>query len=184
LAATIHQVKVTLRDVKPAVWRRIVVPSNFVLGDLAVSLLGAMGWSNSHLHAFRVGRASYGPVDEELDDLGLDDEDKILVGKALPKVGSKLRFEYDFGDGWEHDVIVEEIGPRRPRTAYPLCTEGKRACPPEDCGGPGGYAEILELLVDPARPDPEDIRGWIEPDFDPAHFDPAKATKEMQTYFK
>ena len=182
MATTIHQLKVTLREVKPTVWRRIAVPSNYLLGDLAVSLLGAMGWFNSHLHVFRVGRASYGMVDEELDDLGFRDEDEILVNEALPKVGSKLRFEYDFGDGWEHDVVVEEIGPRRPKTTYPLCLGGARACPPEDCGGVPGYAEILDLLADPTRPDPEDIRGWLPPGFDPGHFDAAEATEEMQAY--
>ena len=184
MPTTVHQLKVTLRDVKPPIWRRIVVPSYFTLGDLSNMIIAAMGWTNSHLHVFEVGDARYGMVDPEWDDLGFLDENRVRVDKALPTVGVKVRFEYDFGDGWEHDVLIEGITLPDRTLTYPVCLAGRRACPPEDCGGPWGYGEILQLLADPGRPDPEEIRDWLSPDFDPKSFDPADATREMQSYFE
>jgi hypothetical protein len=166
----VHQLKVTVRSVKPPVWRRIVVASDTTLGELAPILEAAMGWLGGHLHVFDVDGTRYGTPDPEWgrDDL---DENQFRLGDVLTIVGSKQRWDYDFGDGWEHTVLVEAINPADPGVDYPVCLTGRRACPPEDCGGPWGYADLLAALADPTHPDHEQLREWAPTDFDPAHFD-------------
>lgn len=170
MTKTVHQLKVTLRTVKPPVWRRIVVPSEITLADLAATLEAATGWDGYHLHAFEVDGTRYGTPDPDWvnDDL---DEGRFRLGDVLPVVGSKMRWDYDFGDGWEHTVLVEEIGPPESGVTYPTCLTGRRACPPEDCGGPWGYENLLQALADPSHPDHEDLREWVPPDFGPPRFD-------------
>ncbi len=142
--ATVHQMKITLREVRPAVWRRVVIPSTCRLDEVAETLLAAMGWMNSHLHAFTIGDLRYdmvGPYSEgdELDEQG------FTLRDVFDEVGRSMLFEYDFGDGWEHTVLLEAVRLQTKAEAEPLCVAGKRACPPEDCGGPHGYRELLEL---------------------------------------
>lgn len=180
MAETVHQLEVTLREVKPLVWRRIVVRSNATLGELALHLEAAMGWEGSHLHLFEAEGRTYGQPDPDWETDDLDEEDH-RVGEVLPEVGSALRLDYDFGDGWEHDVVVEEIAPLQPDVHYPICLDGARACPPEDCGGPQGYAHLMRVLADPSLADPEGLRQWAPPGFDPASFDAAEATRAMHS---
>ena len=162
---------VTLRDVDPPVWRRLVVPEKATLRDLHRLLRGAMGWQNSHLSMFELDGRSYGEVDE-MDELG--DPRSVTVG-SLPD-GTVLRYDYDFGDGWEHDVRVAAH-----RTAEaPSCLDGARACPPEDCGGPGGYARLLQVLADPGHPEHRDAVEWLGGPIDPEPFDPEQATQRMR----
>jgi len=167
---TVHQLKVTLRGTKPPVWRRVLVPSSWTLAKLSPALEAVMGWHGGHLHAFDVGDVVYG---ESGPDWGerMRDERKVRVGEVLGDVGSKLRWDYDFGDGWEHDVVVEAIVDSDPKLRYPHCVAGRRACPPEDCGGSWGYRELLGVLADPSQPDPQELRDWAPPGFDPARFD-------------
>lgn len=167
---TVHQLKVTLRGVKPPVWRRVLVPSSWTLAKLSPVLEAVMGWYGGHLHAFDAGGVVYGEPDPDWRDR-MRDERKVRVGEVLSGVGSKLRWDYDFGDGWEHGVVVEAIVERDPKLRYPHCVTGRRACPPEDCGGPWGYRELLEVLADPSRPDPRELCDWAPPGFDPARFD-------------
>jgi len=176
---SVHRLKVTLREVRPPVWRRIEVSSDVTLGQLAALLEAAMGWESYHLHAFEVAGATYGMADvdpppDELDEAG------YRLSEVLSSAGSKMRWRYDFGDNWEHDVVVEAVGPPEPGVEYPVCLAGRRACPPEDCGGTWGYGELLQLLADPTLEDPEGRREWLGPDFDPAYFDPAEATAAMR----
>jgi len=180
MTETIHQLNVTLRQVKPPVWRRIVVESDLTLGELAAVLEAAMGWLGGHLHVFEVSRTRYGTPDSEWpsDDL---DENRFRLGDVLPDVGTKMRWDYDFGDGWEHDVLVEAISELEPGSEYPVCLAGRRACPPEDCGGPGGYAELLEALANPNHPDHEQLREWTPLDFDPGGFDEEETTTAMRS---
>jgi hypothetical protein len=170
VADTVYQLKVTLRSVKPPVWRRIVVRSNISLGELALVLEAAMGWLGGHLHVFEAEGAWYGSADPDWDSNDLD-ENEHRLSEVVHTVGSKMRWDYDFGDGWEHDVVVERITDAVPGVEYPLCLAGRRACPPEDCGGPPGYAELLKALADPSHPDHDDLRRWVPPGFDPASFD-------------
>jgi len=133
------------------------------------------------LHGFDVDGTRYGirnPDWDLLDDL---DEHRYRLGDVLPSAGSKMRWDYDFGDGWEHDVLVEAITLQGRGTTYPFCMAGRRACPPEDCGGPWGYANLLEALADPGHPEHEEFTDWAPPDFDPARFDIDETTEAMHT---
>lgn len=180
MTRTVHQLKVTLRQVKPPVWRRIVVRSDVTLGELAPVLEAAMGWLGGHLHLFEVGGARCGTPDPDwgMDDL---DEDRFRLGDVLPNVGVKMRWDYDFGDGWEHDVLVEAISVPERGVEYPVCLAGRRACPPEDCGGPWGYADLLEALADPGHAEHEHLREWAPTNFDPAFFDIEETTEAMRS---
>ena len=180
VAKTVHTLKITLRGVQPPVWRRIAVPSDVKLSALAPLLEAAMGWYGDHLHSFETSGKRYGEPDP---DWGADiiDERGRKLATVLPKVGAKLRFDYDFGDGWEHDVVVEAIESAQRGVTSPLCVAGKRACPPEDCGGPWGYGELLEVLADPQHPDHDERAEWIGDDFDPEHFDAGETTDAMQS---
>lgn len=167
---TVHQLKITLRSVRPPVWRRIQVRSDMTLGELARVLEAAIGWMGGHLHVFDVEGTWYGSADPDWGSDDLDENEYRLI-EVLDTVGGKLRWDYDFGDGWEHDVVVEKITDADPGVEYPLCLAGRRACPPDDCGGPPGYAELLVALADPQHPDHEELLERAPPDFDPASFD-------------
>jgi len=175
--ATVHQLKVTLRQVRPPVWRRILVDSSTTLVKLSGILEAAMGWYGGHMHAFDSDGVTYGQPDPDWD---VRDERKVRVGAVIPDVGSKMRWDYDFGDGWEHDVVVEAVLDRDSALRYPNCIGGRRACPPDDCGGPYGYAEMLEALGDPGHPRHEEIAEWMPPRFDPGHFDAREITLALK----
>jgi Plasmid pRiA4b ORF-3-like protein len=175
--------RVSLNDVQPEIWRVIEVVAGGTLGDLHGVLIGAMGWEESHLHSFMVGNATYSTVYDSLETIG-DDEEDITINDALPGVGSSIRWLYDWGDGWDHTVTVEETGAVQSGVVYPVLYDGARACPPEDCGGPFIYMEILRMLNDPSyRPevvDRDEIMNWLDPDFDPDVFHQKKAQWHMR----
>lgn len=166
---TVHRLKITLRRVRPPVWRRIEVASDTTLGELSPMLEGVMGWYGGHLHAFDVDGTDFGPPDPDwgTDDL---DENKYRLGAVLATVGGKMGWDYDFGDGWEHTVLVEAITPTDPQLEYPRCITGKGSCPPDDCGGPSAYSAIVEALRDPDYPDREDLLSMVPPGFNPGAF--------------
>ena len=176
---TAHVLRLSLRDVEPEVWRRIVVASDMPLPKLAMALEHAMGWEGHHLHIFDVGGVLFGVPDG--DDDHLINEKAARVSHVLPRVDSSLRWDYDFGDGWEHDVVVEAIEPLNPKTKYPVVLDGARACPPEDVGGPGGYEELLRVLNDPTDEEHEHMREWAPEGFDPAVFDLVAANCRLRT---
>jgi hypothetical protein len=130
-----------------------------------------MGWSGGHLHVFSTGWAEYGSPDSEL---GHGDETAVRLIELLSGPGDKLRYTYDFGDDWEHDVVLEEVLPASPGAADPCCLAGKGACPPEDCGGVWGYAELKEILADRGHEQHQDMLDWLGLDsgdeFDPKAF--------------
>jgi len=161
------------------VWRTIEVPSSMTLGELAPVLEAAMGWEGYHLHLFDVDGVTYGTPDPEweADDL---DESRYRLGDVLPSTGWSMRWDYDFGDGWEHTVEVEAVVPAEGGVAYPRCVGGERACPPEDCGGPSGYAKLVGILAHPNRPDPEHLREWVRYGFDPARFNLAATDRAVR----
>jgi hypothetical protein len=179
---TVHRLKVTLLQVKPPVWRRIEVASNIKLAELSGVLEAAMGWLGAHLHAFKVDGVLYEIPDD--DSFGFPpprDERKARLGDVLPVVTSKMRWDYDFGDGWEHDVVVESIEPMKREGASPVCVAGKRACPPDDCGGPRGYSNLLAAIGDPTHEEHEALSQWLPPGFDANEFDIALATEMMRS---
>lgn len=169
----IYELRVVLEDVKPVVWRTFRIPADATLRDLHHVLQVVMGWTNSHLHAFEHDGDRYsepGP-DFEMDGGDIDTDD-VTVGELLRTVGDVLSYEYDFGDGWSHTVSLQAIHTTGPEV---WCLDGKRACPPDDCGGPGGYANLLGILAKPKHPEHRDMLEWLEPaypdGFDPEAFD-------------
>ena len=169
MAMNIYQLKVTLRRTHPPVWRRIEVPGDIKLGKLHDVIQITMGWTDSHMHTFRLGMVQYGTPSREFPDMFRNERNvrlDQLVGKR-----DKLIYEYDFGDGWEHDLKIEKVFAPEPGVRYPRCTKGKRACPPDDCGGPWGYEHLIEALRDPKHEEHEEMTEWIGDEFDPEAFD-------------
>lgn len=174
----IYRIKASLRYIEPPIWRRIEVPSDITLAKLHAVLQAAMGWRNVHLHAFRIGREIYGKPDRSMPDYAMNDERKTCLD-AIAGQGDTIIYEYDFGDGWEHTLKIEKVFPPEPKVRYPRCTAGRRACPPEDCGGPPGYAHLLDVLRDPRHEEHEELRDWLPSGFDPEAFDADAINKRL-----
>jgi hypothetical protein len=166
----IYQLKVTLREVRPPVWRRFHVRSDMMLEQLHWALQLIVGWTDSHLHQFRAARAASGRA-RSAQVVESEDERRVILAEVLRKPKDRLIYEYDFGDGWEHELELEEILTVPPEGKFPWVLSGKRACPPEDVGGPWGYANFLKALADPKHPDHEDLAEWCGAPFDPEAFD-------------
>ena len=170
--AQVYQIRVSLNRISPPIWRRILVPGDATLGELHAILQAAMGWDNYHLHEYTIEGTRYGnPHIDQYDALRTLDEDSHSLSEVLRRKGQRFRYEYDFGDSWEHTLLVEEILSARDDDDLPRCLAGKRACPPEDVGGPWGYANFLETIEDPDHPDREQLVEWISGSFDPEAFD-------------
>jgi Plasmid pRiA4b ORF-3-like protein len=172
----VYQLKITLRETSgPPVWRRVLVPSDVTLADLHEVIQQAMGWDDYHMHLFSVGGQEYGSPDPEL---GHASDRKVLLSQVLTGPEDRLRYTYDFGDDWEHDIVLEETRTVVPKETYPSCVAGKGACPPEDCGGAWGYAELKETLANPAHEGHQDMLEWLGldagKDFDPRRFSVAE----------
>ncbi|HEX6094660.1 MAG TPA: plasmid pRiA4b ORF-3 family protein [Dongiaceae bacterium] len=170
-AAPLYQLRIELLHIKPPIWRRLLVPGAVKLHRLHAMLLWTMGWSGGHLHEFMFGEDHYGQPDPDFD-MGppLQREDRVSLAAALGARKSFL-YLYDFGDGWEHRVTVEKILPAVPGLQLPQCLGGANACPPEDVGGPPGYADFLQAIADPAHEEHEAMLRWCGGAFDPAAFD-------------
>ncbi len=181
----IYQFKITLLDSQPPIWRRIQV-GDCTLDKLHEHIQTAMGWTNSHLHHFRINETLYGDrllMQENFEELRYQDSTTTRLSDILPEGGDPFRFEYeyDFGDGWLHEVLFEGRLPAEPGKRYPLCVEGARACPPEDVGGVWGYVEFLEAIADPENEQHDEMREWIGRKFDPEAFSPVGATRRMKS---
>jgi hypothetical protein len=178
----IAQLKVTLLGTEPPVWRRLLVPATIRLDRLDRVVQAAMGWTNSHLHMFIHADGRYGVPDL---DFPLHDERRATLRDLIAREGDTVMYEYDFGDGWEHEIVLEELLAAEPSGRYPTCTAGARACPPEDCGGVHGYADLIHTLADPTHPEHQHLLGWVGiengSDFDPTHFDTAEANRRLDT---
>ena len=164
------RLKVTLQNVRPAIWRRLLVPAAFTLRQLHQVLIAAMGWHGSHLHHFFIRGRFYGKPDPEL---GADTLDERLhnLEHVLALGARSFQYEYDFGDGWVHRIAIEKVEESKGRPLRPVCLAGKRSCPPEDCGGPRGYADLLTILADPSDPEHEERKEWLGTHFHPERFD-------------
>lgn len=176
----VAQIKVTLMDTDPPVWRRLLVPTALRLDRLDRVIQAAMGWTNSHLHMFIHPTGHYGIPDP---DLPLHDERRAALRDLAGSEGDTFGYEYDLGDSWEHEVLLEKLIPAEPGGRYPACLAGARACPPEDCGGTPGYEQLIDTLADPNHPEHHDLLQWLGiekgADFDPARFDPADANRRL-----
>lgn len=188
----VYQFKITLKGIKPPVWRRIQVPETYSFWDLHVAIQDVMGWSDCHLHQFKIIE----PVTNTKVEIGIPDE-KATYYEILPDWKQKIAhyfspenktadYIYDFGDDWKHTILLEKFLPREKNAVYPLCVDGQRACPPENCGGIYGYEEFLEIIMDPDDERYEELLSWSA-DFEPEHFDkddvvfddPAKRLKAL-----
>jgi hypothetical protein len=180
---TVCQFKITLLGFKPKIWRRIQV-RDCTLDELHEHIQTAMGWTNSHLHQFEIKGERYGDpalLDDGFDEFECVDSTSTMISDIVPATGKRFAFkyEYDFGDGWEHQILFEGRPPVEKGKKYPLCLEGERACPPEDIGGVWGYAEFLSAIADPNHEEHESYLEWCGGSFDPERFDPKRATKAM-----
>lgn len=169
----IYQIKVTLLGASPPIWRRLLVPADLTLAQLHVALQAAMGWEDSHLHEFRIGQRRFGVPDPDDRLMGMpqvSSERAVRLSTVLGRIGAKAVYTYDFGDDWEHAIVLEKRLPADAHLRYPLCIAGKRACPPEDCGGIGGFYSLLDAIRDPNHDQHEEMRDWLGADFDPIAF--------------
>jgi hypothetical protein len=172
IAPEIYQLKVTLLGTSPPIWRRLLVPANITLAQLHDVLQTAMGWEDGHMHEFCVGQRRIGRPDPEDRLMGMptaESERTVRLSGILVRVGSKAIYTYDFGDSWEHSLVLEKRLPVDPTTTYPVCTDGQLACPPEDCGGIPGFYDLVEALGDPAHERHKEMLDWIG-EFDPQAF--------------
>jgi hypothetical protein len=168
-AGVVVQVKIKLRGVsKPPVWRRLRVRADTTLDQLHGTIMAAFGWADYHMHAFESGPERFGLPDPEL---GFIDERQVSLGELIGDVGDRLTYSYDFGDNWEHEILVEELLDADPAVRYPVLVDAKGACPPEDCGGPWGYAELKEILADASHDRHQEMLDWLGLD-DGSTFDP------------
>ena len=181
IAAPSYQLRVILSDSDPCIWRQLQVPGTANLGWFHAVLQVAMGWTNSHLHQFICGEDIYADPEAGLEPYGDDppvrNENKFTLAELLNDVPQGLIYEYDFGDSWRHVVVVEKILPADSSTAgtAAICLAGSHACPPEDCGGIGGYFELLKALKNKKHPEHRSMKEWLGRPFDPEFFD-IKAT--------
>ena len=181
---TLFQFKVTLIESTPAIWRRIQV-QDCTLDKLHEHIQTAMGWTNSHLHQFEVKGERYGDpelLDDGLDDFEYVDSTTTMISDIVPKSGKRFAFkyEYDFGDSWEHEVLFEGCPPLEKGKKYPICLEGERACPPEDVGGVWSYENFLAAIADPKHEEHENLLEWCGGSFSPDEFDPMNASSDMK----
>lgn len=174
----IVQIKVKLLGVsKPPVWRRLQLRADTRLDHLHEMIVAAFGWQDYHMHVFASGPEEFGVPDPEL---GFADERHVSLGQLISGIGDRLRYTYDFGDDWQHEIMVEELLDADPETHYPVLVTAQGACPPEDCGGPWGYAELKEILADPSHEQHQEMLDWLGLENSSA-FDPdAVATDQIE----
>jgi len=175
------ELRVTLREIEPAIWRMVRVPADLTLGQLHDVLQTAFGWTNSHLHDFQVGDVRFGMDDVE-DELFSVPEDAAPLG-GIVRTGSKFIYRYDFGDDWEHEIKVERIVEGAADESV-VCLDGARRCPPEDCGSTGGYQRMLEVLADPTDPEHREMKVWVGRGYNPEKFDLTAVNKKLATLTK
>lgn len=180
-AKKVYQFKVQLLNIEPATWRRIQVSENYNFWGLHVAIQDSMGWDDYHLHVFRLK----GKHAHKVREIGIPNEDRfedepeiqagweVKLAYTFYEVGTIFEYEYDFGDSWVHEITHEGILIREPGVIYPRCVDGARACPPEDCGGPWGYGDLIEILSNPNDEEYERMRTWAGEDYDPERFNAA-----------
>jgi hypothetical protein len=175
----VYQIKVTLKGASPPIWRRLEVSDQITLAKLHRILQVAMGWTNSHLHQFKIGKNYYG---EAYSEMGFKtfDEKRVKLFQLPLREKSKFIYEYDFGDSWEHEILIEKKLTATDGSKVPVCLKGKRACPPEDIGGVWGYAEFLDAISYPEHPDHEEMLEWVGDQFDPDAFDLEEVNRYLE----
>lgn len=183
--AQTYRIKVALDGIEPSIWRRLLVPSDINLLKLHEVIQVAMGWTNSHLHQFIVGKTFYGIPDDEIEGaVEIKDERKHTLSQIVKKKGAKIVYEYDMGDSWEHLIIVEEVLQPGERADHPTCLAGARACPPEDVGSTSGYENFLAAIKDAKHPEHKDMLEWIGRPFDSEAFSVDAVNEDLKDWRK
>lgn len=179
----LYILKIKLLGSKPPIWRRLAVSGDITLFELHHIIQAAMGWENYHLYEFIINKVSYGDTEDEFD-FGppVRSDRKTLLQDVISQPKKKFRYIYDFGDDWQHEILVEKITLPEPKQRYPSCLAGARACPPEDCGGIWGYEELLEIMDDPDHPEYEERLEWLGDNFDPEAFDLAAVNQRLAKF--
>ncbi len=177
----VYQFKVVLQETDPPVWRRFVIPSGITLHRLHLILQRVMGWTNSHLYSFKIGADEYAmpDPDNELYELPFKNSKRVKLSQLLKKKGQTFQYVYDFGDSWTHELVLEDILKSEPARRLPVCLAGERACPPEDCGGTHGYAELLGIISNPDNEQYPDMMTWLGGHFYPASFDIGRVNRHL-----
>ena len=177
----IYEINVALRDSQPSIWRRIQVRSDITLAKLHSVLQCVMGWENVHLHEFVIQGERYSaPGEEYVGTHRTKGERKYKLRDVVSNEGSQFAYNYDFGDYWQHVLVIEKILPPQEGARYPACLAGARACPPEDVGGIPGYENFLQAMRDPKHPEHKKLLEWIGGTFDPEAFDLDGANQKLQ----
>lgn len=177
----VYQLHIELRYIRPKIWRRVLIPDAIPLSKLHRVIQVAMGWTNSHLHQFEVGRTVYGEPLPDWDRMGdpVVNEKRVTLADALGSAKT-MHYVYDFGDNWEHRIKLEAIGPLQAGVRLPVCLDGANACPPDDVGGAPGFEQFLEAIADPKHPDHDDMLSWCGGAYDPRRFDVAAINAELK----
>jgi hypothetical protein len=176
----LYQLKLTLRDIHPPIWRRIQVWDDTTLAQLHRILQIAVGWENYHLHEFHIGRRVYGEPDPDgVDERPIIDDRRQQLRQVLPQVGTSFEYVYDFGDNWRHELLLEAVVLPELEQRYPLCLAGERSGPPEDVGGSFGYANYLDAIADPNHEEHKNMLEWRGP-FDPELFSLTAVNRRLQ----
>ncbi len=176
----IYQIKIALKESKPKIWRRLLVPSDLLLSHFHEVIQVTMGWTNSHLHQFIKNKTYYTEKmigDDLWDEMGNIDYSGMKISDLLKKEKDKIIYEYDFGDSWKHDITLEKIEESEINDYRPICLTGKNNCPPEDCGGIWGYNDMLEILKQPDHEEYEEYVEWLGEEYDPKYFDKNEINK-------
>ena len=173
LAGKAIQFKGSLGYIRPPIWRRVVVPDNFTLGQLHNVIQVSMGWQDCHLHSFQFGDVRYASQEtSEMGEMDMENEETVLLHRIITRPKQKFTYEYDFGDSWLHELVVEKILPFDPQAKYPVCLGGARACPPEDCGSFPGYMSILEAVKAAKKTgEQKELLEWLGDGYEPERFD-------------
>ena len=179
MAKHIYQLKIQLMDIKPPIWRRVMVASDTTLADLHDVIQSSMGWEGYHLHQYHIKGDFYGEPNQDLDWDDVKDESKYKLNKIFKSEKDHILYEYDFGDSWRHKVTLEKVLAFDETKALPTCVKAERACPPEDCGGVWGYEGMLETLDNPDDPEREEMIEWLGGEFDPEYVDLAEINSQL-----
>ena len=175
---TVHRLKITLDGIRPAIWRSVDIASDAKLPFVSQVLISAMGWNDTHLHAFRRGSATYGEPDPDFPS-DMRNERSVTLAQLVPSAKDRFSFDYDFGDGWQHTVVVESVDVVD-TDATPRCLGGERACPPDDCGGVSGYLQLCRILRNPRHREHAEMRRWAGDEFDPEAFDREQVNRDLR----
>jgi hypothetical protein len=181
----IIEVKIVLNETNPPIWRRLLIPATITFFDLHHIFQIGMGWTNSHLFEFKVGDYTIGYIDDQFEESeGIADANEVTLETLLMKEGTQFSYLYDFGDHWQHTVIVEKLLKKEEGKIYPICREGSLRSPPEDCGSIPGFYNLLEILKDKKHPEYKETKTWLGRGYDPEKFDLEKVNKELPKFKK